>query len=39
MITIQISSDPYKRTITYDIVDGDQLIAIDGMNILRRSIS
>ena len=32
MITIQISSDPYKRKITYDRVDGDQLVAIDSSN-------
>lgn len=32
MITIQISSDPYKRKITYDRVDGDKLIAIDNSN-------
>ena len=32
MITIQISSDPYKRKITYDIVDGDQLVPIIGSN-------
>ena len=32
MITIQISSDPYKRKITYGRVDGDQLVAIDSSN-------
>ncbi len=32
MITIQISSDPYKRKITYDRVDGDQHVAIDSSN-------
>ena len=32
MITIQISSDPYKRKITYDRVDGYQLVAIDSSN-------
>ena len=32
MITIQLTSDPYKRRITYDIVDGDQLIPIIGSN-------
>lgn len=32
MITIQISSDPYKRKITYDRIDGDQLVAIDSSN-------
>lgn len=33
MITIQISSDPYKRKITYDRVNGDQLITIDSNNL------
>lgn len=32
MITIQILSDPYKRKITYDRVDGDKLVAIDSSN-------
>lgn len=32
MITIQISSDPYKRKITYERVEGDSLIAIDSSN-------
>ena len=32
MITIQISSDPYKRKITYDIVEGEQLISIESSN-------
>lgn len=32
MITIQISSDPYKRKITYDRVEDEQLIAIDSSN-------
>ena len=26
MITIQISSDPYKRKITYDKVEGEELM-------------
>ena len=29
MITIQISSDPYKRMITYERLDGDKFVAID----------
>ena len=32
MITIQISSDPYKRKITYERVEGNQLIPIDSTN-------
>ncbi len=32
MITIQISSDPYKRKITYERIDGEQHILIDSSN-------
>ncbi len=32
MITIQISSDPYKRKITYEMVNGNQLTPIDSSN-------
>ncbi len=32
MITIQISSDPYQRSITYEKVEDDELIAINSHN-------
>lgn len=32
MITIQITSDPYKRKITYERVDGEQNVLLDSTN-------